>query len=201
MNIRNKISLLFLIAIGAMALAAKPAQARSFNAVLVLPLSGGAAEARQYRQGFIIATAERDYHPDQESDGHLGGLDVYVQVADGEAGDLDKRLATGGKTGKPDIVAVFGPEATLERVRALLGGTKPVLQPPGRTPFANPGQPGVARFTAAYQKTYGQPPSAAAAQGYNAARRIATAVRAQGGVGDTAGLRRNFEAIPRGFAW
>jgi hypothetical protein len=39
------------------------------------------------------------------------------------------------------------------------------------------------------------------AQGYNAARRIATAVRAQGGVGDTAALRRNFEAIARGFAW
>jgi ABC-type branched-subunit amino acid transport system substrate-binding protein len=195
----NKISLLFLMAAVAMALSVKPALAHSFNAVLVLPLSGGAAEqGRQFRHGFMLATAERDSHPDQESDGHLGGLDVYVRVVDADADALESRLAAQGKA---DIAAVFGEKSTRTRVRSWLGGTQTLLLPPGQTPFADPGLAAVARFTAAYRKAYDERPTPAAAQGYNAARRIAKAVRAQGGIGDSAALRRVFRETARGFTW
>ena len=29
-------------------------------------------------RGFLLATKERDGHPDETSNGHLGGLDVYI---------------------------------------------------------------------------------------------------------------------------
>ncbi len=64
-------------------LAATPALAHSFRMALLLPLTGAdAAVGRQAVKGFLLATRERDGHPDETSDGHLGGLDVYVLVID-----------------------------------------------------------------------------------------------------------------------
>ena len=54
-------------------------QAHSFKVGLLVPMSGGKSDAgRQALNGFLLATGERDAHRDQESDGHLGGLDVYM---------------------------------------------------------------------------------------------------------------------------
>jgi hypothetical protein len=163
-----------------------PALAHRFNVALVIPPSD---MGRQFLQGFMLAATERDGHPDQESDGHLGGLDVYVTVSDGK-----KAIAA-------DIVAAFGPEPPLTLIGKLLDGTKAVLLPPGRSPFSSPGLPGVAAFISAYEMKYGTKPTSQAAQGYNAARRIDAAVRAQGGLDDAASLRRNFEQSARDFIW
>ncbi len=75
------------------ALPAAPAGAHRFNVGLLVPLSGPSAFAgRQMRDGFLLATRERDGHPDEESDGHLGGLDVYLLAVD-HGGDPARAVA------------------------------------------------------------------------------------------------------------
>ena len=177
------------------------ALAHRFNVALVIPLSNAAsAQGRQIRDGFMLATKERDSHPDQESDGHLGGLDVYVTVID-ELGDVGAEIGRVARRGELDIVAAFGSETTLSLIGKFLDGKKVALLQPGQSPFARPDLPGVAAFIVAYEREYGGRPTSHAAQGYNAARRIDAAVRAQGGVDDPASLRRNFRETARVFAW
>ena len=75
----------FIAAVIAAALFYSPsrAAAHSFRAGLLLPLSGPSTGAgKQILDGFMLATKERDAHPDTESDGHLGGLDVYISRID-----------------------------------------------------------------------------------------------------------------------
>ena len=183
---RNKAVLLILVLASGIALAPTPTLAHRFNVALVIPSSD---QGRQFRDGFMLATTERDGHPDQESDGHLGGLDVYVTVTDGKG------------SVSADIVVPFGPKSFLSRIDELLDGTKAVLLAPGRSPFPDLALPLVAAFISAYEMKYGTRPTSQAAQGYNAARRIDAAVRAQGGVDDRASLRRNFEPSAQGFTW
>ena len=78
----SKTAVFLFLAIGAMfAATVDPVLAHRFNVVLILPGSTTESEqARHIRGGFMLATTERDSHPDQQSDGHLGGLDVYVNV-------------------------------------------------------------------------------------------------------------------------
>jgi outer membrane PBP1 activator LpoA protein len=206
MTLRDKVAVLCLTMMVAIGLAIDPALAHRFDVALVVPLSGAASvQGRQFRDGFMLATAERDSHPDQESDGHLGGLDVYVTLIDGHGidghGDVAADIRRAAARGALDIVAAFGSEATLSLIRKLLGGGKTTLLPPGQSPFAKSGLAAVAAFKSAYEKEYGAKPTSQAARGYNAARRIDVAVRAQGGVDDTASLIRSFKATARGFAW
>ena len=170
------------------AFTANPALAHSFNVALMVP---GPDRGRQILEGFRLATAERDSHPDQESDGHLGGLDVYVTVID-EQGDGLAALGT------IDIVAAFVAESTIRR---LLDEENTAVLLPGQTPFAEPGLPAVAAFISAYEKKYGRKPTSQAARGYHAARRIDVAVRAQGGASDTALLRHCFTLSAGEFTW
>ena len=201
MRIRIKVALLSLGVIAAVAPAIDPALAHRFNVALVVPASNaGPAQGRQILDGFMLATAERDSHPDQDSDGHLGGLDVYVTVIDGE-GDVTADIARVTARGEVAIVAAFGTQTTLSLIKRLLDGKGIALLPPGQSPFSEPGLPAVAAFISAYEKKYGIEPSSDAARGYNAARRIDTAVRAQGGADDTASLLRNFGETAQGFAW
>ena len=187
--------------IAALALKINPAIAHSFNVALVIPLSNAAmVRGRQILDGFMLATGERDSHPGQESDGHLGGLDVYVTVIE-EKGNVTAEIERFATQGEFDIVAAFGSETTLSLVRKLLDMSKVALLLPGQSPFSKPDLPAVAAFISEFEREYGVAPSSHAAQGYNAARRIDFAVRAQGGVGDTASLNRIFRETAHGFAW
>jgi len=181
------------------ALAITPALAHSFKVVLVLPASTtAAAQARQILDGFMLATTQRDSHRDQESDGHLGGLDVYVSMVDEQEivpADFERSLT------RNDIVAVFGSIKTQSLVKKLAGEMRPVVLVPGQSAFSRPALPGVAAFIMAYEAAYGSKPSQPAAQGYNAARRIDLAVRAQGGVEDIAALRSNLARTMNNFTW
>ena len=201
MTIRTKVVFFFLAMIAAIALTLNPVLAHRFNVALVIgPSDAAPVRGREIREGFLLATAERDSHPDQESDGHLGGLDVYVTVIDGKddaTADI-RRIVTRGEV---DIVAAFGSETTLAPIEKLLDGQKVVLLLPGQSPFSNSGLPAVAAFISAYEREYGRRPSSHAAQGYNAARRIDVAVRAQGGVDDRAALLRIFGETARDFTW
>ena len=201
MNIRNKVEILFLTMITGIALTINPALAHRFNVTLVIPKSNAASvQGRQFLDGFMLATTERDSHPDQESDGHLGGLDVYVTVIDGD-GDVAADIGRIAATGEADIVAAFGSKATRSLVRTQFDGKKIALLAPGRSPFSRSDLRVVARFIASYERKYGTAPSSHAAQGYNAARRIDAAVRAQGGADDKASLLRSFRETARGFTW
>ena len=162
MKAGNKAAFLILALVVGIALTPTAALAHRFNVALVIPPSD---QGRLIQQGLMLATTERDSHPDEESDGHLGGLDVYVTVTDGK-----------GAAGA-DIVAAFGPETTLTRIGKLLDGTNAVLLPPGVSPFSNPGPPGVATFISAYEMKYGSKPTPQAAEGYHAARRIGASAR------------------------
>jgi hypothetical protein len=161
---------------------AAPAAAHSFNVALVFAGDAAPADARgEILNGFLVAAAERDGHPDETADGHLGGLDVFV---------LTDTLA------EADVVAVFGggaPPASGDLARA-------VLLPPAEDVPAVDGDEAAA-FAAAYLAAHGVRPGPWAAEGYHAARRIDAAVRAQGGVDDAEALRRSFEATAKGFAW
>ena len=159
-----------------------PALAHSFNVALVLPTPS--AQEEQFHMGFMLATTQRDSHPDETSDGHLGGLDVYVivvQVLEAVADDID-------------IVVVAASQQAFDTLTA-------VQLRLGQTPFAHSDQPGVARFISAYKAAYGMAPTVDAAQGYNAAQRIEVAVRDQSGVDDKALLVRSFKESARTFTW
>ncbi len=68
-------------------LAAGGLRAHSFDLALLLPLSGPDRElGERMRAGFMEATRAFDGHPDEQSDGHLGGLDVHVTVVDSTRG-------------------------------------------------------------------------------------------------------------------
>ena len=205
MKARNGIGFLFLMVMAAAALSINPAFAHRFNVALVIPLSKGVSkgesvEGSQIRNGFMLATAARDGHPDQESDGHLGGLDVYVHVIDGK-GDVAADIGRIAEQGAAHIVVAFGSETRPSPIDKLLDGKKIALLVPGETPFSEPERPAVAAFIVLYAREYGTRPSSRAAQGYNAARRIDVAVRAQGGVDDIVWLRRSFRETARGFTW
>ena len=182
-------------------IAFNPAYAHRFYVALVVPLSNAEADlGRQYHRGFMLATTERDSHPDEESDGHLGGLDVYVSVIDSQ-GEVRTEIERMVAQDRIDIVTVIGSGKTLSLAGKLLDGKNITLLPPGQSPFSQPEMPGVAAFTSAFESHYGDPPSAHAAQGYNAARRIDVAVRTQGGVDDTEELARSFRQTASGFTW
>ncbi len=201
MTRRNTIAILVLAVFAEFAFSINPPMAHRFSVALVIPLSGAASVLGcRIRNGFMLATQERDGHAGQESDGHLGGLDVYVSEIDGN-GDVAIEVGRIATRGDVDIVVAFGSEKTRILIGKILVGSRIALLLPGRSPFPNSGLPAVAKFVAAYENEYGGAPSSHAAQGYHAARRIDVAVRDQSGVRDTASLRRSFMETERGLDW
>ena len=86
----------------------QPAKAHSFGVALVTQAAvvSGVPD-QEIRRGFMLATRERDSHANETSDGHLGGLDVYVYPVTPKD-DMVKNDAV-----KDDAVAEV--EALLER--------------------------------------------------------------------------------------
>jgi len=201
MKFQNKFALMLLAMIIQVAFILSPAMADRFYVALVIPLSGPAAErGEQIRKGFMLATTQRDAHADEESDGHLGNLDSYVRLinADGDVAAGINRLIGSREL---NIVAAFTSDKTISLITRQLEGKKIVLLEPGQTPFIDKSLPAVTGFISDFKRAYGITPSASAAQGYNAARRLDTAVRAQDGVGNPDALQKNFQKTERNFMW
>jgi len=197
----NKLAILFLVMIVHTAIVLNPALADRFYVALVLPLSGPTAEnGEQIRKGFLLATTQRDAHADEESDGHLGNLDSYVSVIDAN-GDVAAEIKRISSQGKINIVASFASDKTQGLLDKLLAGENIALLQSGPTPFANKNLPAVSAFITTYRQAYGVNPSATAARGYNAARRVDKAVRAQGGIDDLGLLRQSFRQTAAAFTW
>ena len=231
--------------VSAIGLAPKSVSAHSFKVALVASVSGPkAGPGKHARDGFMLATTQRDSHPDQESDGHLGGLDVYVTLINPRHSPATARAAIRKLVGKGgiDFVVAGDDPKVLEAIHPLVTGSAIFLIGTGPSPTTlagakcnpfffsvswprdrekteNPesGRPFVAQwannldnlankaFVAAFEKTYGYPPTPYAAMGYEAARLIASAVRARGDtLADRAALRAalrraDFRSIRGGF--
>lgn len=200
MNIGNKISI-YKILTGAMVLLAisiNTLAAHSFNTTLIVAGSDlNSRQNRAIRNGFMLATEENDGHADQESDGHLGGLDVYVTVVTEQSG-TDKIGSTLART---DILVFFASSATRPLIDRTLKAGDAVLLLPGQSPFAAKDELAVAAFITAYNSRYGTEPGDAAARGYNAARRIDAAVRAQSGADDRGELQNALAKTAKDFDW
>lgn len=151
-------ALILLVFAGAM-----PAFAHSFNVLLV---GKNIADSGAY-DGFRLATRERDGHAAEESDGHLGGLDSYIFIAENMAGamsqswmgeiDILVMLEDAVLDAPTSVYEIIGSDALgLDNRRALLD----------RVDFAQ-----------RYTDEFGRAPSEIAQRAYFAARLIEDFVR------------------------
>ena len=179
--------------LAAVAAEAGEAKAHGFKVGLVAPFTGPeAARGRDIRDGFLLAARERDGHPDQHSDGHLGRMDVYLLPVDG-AGDMGdvlaevKALISGEVVEFLLVAAATRPTATIVDV----AGTAIVVDLNGAEDFDEAGAQGLA---ATFDRDYDRPLTQAAVLGYTAAWRIDRTIRAVNeDVSDRKALRAAFE--------
>ncbi len=156
------------------------AWAHSFNVVMVVPddLTPGLRD--DMAVGFLVASQERDGHANEESDGHLGGLDVYITLA--PVSD-HARI----KAADPDILALpLAGEAQSGDAVILRAMDANSPQAAGFLNSAAGG--GFAPFATRFSDRAGRTPGTEATAAYLAARRIDLAVRQLQGVDDRAKL-------------
>lgn len=195
--LRTVLAALLMLAAGAV-----PALAHSFSVGILATGDGAETRLASAVRGVLIASAERDGHPDETSDGHIGGLDVHVVP-------LPEAVAAG-------IEGLRGTRPPVLDFLLLLDGKSPERPQPGTLPgltpetiILHPGElpetwqdPGRAQsFAARFRAAHGRDPDRAVAEGYNAARRIDLAVRPLDGVTDRAELVRSLAGTEDGIAW
>ena len=154
-------------------------------------------------RGFLLATPEQDSHADETSNGHLGGLDVFIVPQPAKVAVHFPELKD-APSNRPDIIVVIGPSdevvAEIEKT-----GEESVLIRSGILHISNGWTAAEAQdpesFAARYIAAFGQPASQWAAEGYNAARRIDAAIRPLGGVANRAALDRAFLNNATGIQW
>lgn len=154
-------------------------------------------------RGFLLATEEKDGHPNETSNGHLGGMDVYIIPQSAEVVVQFPTLKV-APSDLPDIMVVIG-ASDVSDVALEKAGKESVTMSPGALHSANSWSSTASSFSngfaARYNKAYQQPASKWAADGYNAARRIDDAIRRIGGVEDRAALERALAATAHEFQW
>jgi len=180
-----------LVLLGAFAGAAN---AHSFS----VALAGAATDATDLRyavQGFLVASAERDAHPDETADGHIGGLDVFViPLADGAVMPVDGLI--GDTPRSYDIVVDLGQSASdLEGVPGI--GAATIYMEAGTLPddFLS------TDFAARFSERFGVVATQASARGYNAAVRLDRAIRPVGGLSEADAIRDALAASKGGIDW
>jgi hypothetical protein len=158
------------------------AAAHSFNLVFLAPFAK--VSGKSALNGFLLATREQDSHENEESDGHLGGLDSYIFKVDnmkGEAALLQQLEDTIRKSKPLFATGLDLNNATLN----LLENKAVVVVKPMTSGFwtsltVDPGKLKLINgedFASAFQRAYGHAPDLQAMHGYLAARIIATVVR------------------------
>lgn len=157
-----------------LSLTTAPAMAHEFELLLLAPPDAAEAVLEQMRAAFLIASHERDNHPDETSEGHLGGMDVQLTLARiGEAeaaGDtafVVAPLAAEGDAAVATLAAASG--AKVVDSAALTGLTLDPGSADGSLP----------PFAQRFRTETGQDPGPEATATYLAARLVDEAVRAQ----------------------
>ena len=164
--------------------------AHEFELLLLAPDNAATAEIDDMRAAFLIASHERDDHPNETSEGHLGGLDVQLTLL-----PLDR---AGSADAAPVVVAAPFALATEPRVAALAaGGGAAILDRamlaalPVAVLLAGNAAAGLGPFADRYRAETGRAPSNAAEAAYLSARVVDMAIRPLGSVDDRAALRRS----------
>jgi len=161
---------------------APAALAHSFNVVMVVPADLEQGVRDDITTALLVASEERDSHANEESDGHLGGLDVYFTLAGPNQSD---RIAAAD----PDILILTLREE-LQSDDAIKLTPLPASTPKAAAFLARPAAPDLAPFGERFAARTGSAPGSEATTAYIAARQIDLAVRAIGGVDDRAALER-----------
>ena len=165
--------------------------AHEFNTVLIVPAGDEAQETRDAMQrAFLIASRERDGHPDETSEGHLGGLDVQLTLIGQD---------------RPDLVAAADPDFVVAPLSARDEGTLAAIGAGldaviiSRTEIEATPMPGMLEadadvgfdsFEARFRAETGNAPNDEAIAAYLAARWIERVVRPLGAVDDRDALRQ-----------
>ncbi len=165
------------------------ARAHGFNVTVLVP-AGTAAEAQN---ALLLASGERDRHDAEESDGHLGGLDVYFTLISETYLVLPLRPIV--MESEPDIIVILAGALRGRGFQGMLDDAGPAIlklaaiSPEAARRFLSGGSPpGLEAFAPRYRALYQRAPGPVATLAYIAARRIDAAVRQLGGVGDRAAL-------------
>ena len=165
------------------------ALAHSFNLLLIVPAEAQAGE--DMRLAVLLAADERDGHPDNHSDGHLGGLDVYLT----DTMQLSAPEAWG--EAEPDIVidvlmARFAGEEEPDWLRISLQDLELIDR---QATLNEAADPSVAPFAERFRAETGREPGAAVEAAYVAARIVDLIVRPLDDGGDAEALRRELDAL------
>lgn len=173
------------------------ASAHSFTAALLVVSEDRKTDLAEAVRGFLLAADERDGHPNETSDGHLGGVDVQVLPLPRDAARLVEGLI--GTPGEPaDVVVVLGPEpAASAAARAYQSDSIVLLQ--DVLPTGWDGDAGMDSFMARYRLAYGTAPGVMAATAYHAARRLDDAIRPLDGVSPRAALEEAWLSTESGL--
>ena len=175
------------------------ASAHSFTAAVLVAGENRDASLAEAVRGFLLAADERDGHPNQTSDGHLGGVDVQVLPLPREAAGLVEGLI--GTPDEPaDVVVVIGAEpAAREATREYQSTSTVLLQVV--LPLGWDSDKGIDSFVARYRLAYGTAPGVMAATAYHAARRLDVAIRPLDGVIPQAALKDAWRSTESGLTW
>ena len=156
------------------------------------------AHVAEVVRGFIVAADENDGHSDETSDGHLGGLDVQIWVLPpngaAEVGEL-----VGTPKDLADIALLLGPVPSAMGIGDAALGLRTIRVRPGALP------PVAAReangFARRFTSHFGRAPSEAAAQGYNAARRLDQTIRSFGSLEQHRAIEAKLVESEEGIGW
>lgn len=170
------------LALALSAAIASPALAHEFNLLLLAPAAASGTEMDDMRTAFLIASAERDSHANETSEGHLGGLDVQLtlmRIGEAAADEVpDVVVAPFAAAGDAQVAALAAPGDAVIVDAEVLARTVPEERD-DLAPFAE-------RFLAETGRTA----DAAALGVYRAARVVDLAVRSVDSVDDRDSLRR-----------
>ena len=179
--------------------------AHAFTVLLVSSFSGAdAVTGTAVRDGFLLASAERDGHADETADGHLGGLDVHVRYFDSASADFVQSLRDRLKQGDIDLLVVRQNQAQSAQISMAVENLNILQVPVLKLPFSGSpqGSLSVAKFVNNFARRFSYPANRFAAQGYQLARRIDAVVRPLESVADKTAMRQQFEAHRVGeFGW
>jgi hypothetical protein len=177
-----------------------PAAAHEFTVAIVGDGSVADTEAQvaEVVRGFIVAADERDGHVNETSDGHLGGLDVQIRVLPSGAAAAVEELV-GVPKDPADITFLLDPMTLAMSSGEPALRLNTVIFRPGALPPRNKRE--ASSFDVRFWALYGRVPTEAAEQGYNAARRIDSAIRPLGGLEPRTAIEAALAGTVEGIDW
>jgi hypothetical protein len=173
------------------------AAAHSFTAGILVVGENVEQDLAEAVRGFLLASDERDGHPNETSDGHLGGVDVHVLPLPAEATRLVQEL-TGSPDEPADVVVVLGLKPAADDAASKYSRASTVLVQALLAEGWN-GDDRMEGFIARYRLAYGKEPGLLAASAYHAARRLDIAIRPLDGAGPRDELLEAWQASEVGL--